>query len=524
MNSILGRCCVLILIGVLSVRGAAENPGVTLSVEQVTLAEAAAAVSRATGIPVRLAFEDPSDPGPRLAFSWIDRPFSQILRDLAQRYDAAVSRGGGGSYVLQPGGGGPPLAQAGRTGSFRSGHHRMWVNAVTVVNNRSLRFDGQEVGEDESQLLLEIGGRLDSGEADSIAGLRNVVALDDLGNRLMGELEEGERNVYTPALPDEWMGSIRIPSPHPRARRLRWLRGEVHTFSRYSARRFETPVPDVNQTSVVRVGNVTLTLTRLPAPPPAPEGSPLPTIGVLIRSRLTSEAGPGWSAVHEAESLAPLLVDEKGTWSEPVTLNATSLAAPIGQEGEPMEFECGYSAPIGAKPRLAYYLVNKSAPVRLFSFQLADIPLPQERPFRPHRLTPAAAANLPESPLPAGLHSPGGGTLRLRVLIEGKRPAAGALHLAVSRRETGRWSAVRRFSAPMGDDGEATLHDLLPGRYRIERRFEAASGSAPAGKGSWNGASVEVDVLAGRECVPPPLAWTRSTSTGGPSHRRSGAP
>src|SRR5690242_5413998 len=101
-----GFLSIALILAVIQTPARAANPKVSLKVENATAAEAANALSQASGIAVELA----SSPGGALvpapdqkaSFDWTGVPFARALRQLCEQYVLLPNRRGAG-YTLYAG-------------------------------------------------------------------------------------------------------------------------------------------------------------------------------------------------------------------------------------------------------------------------------------------------------------------------------------------------------------------------------------------------------------------------------------
>src|SRR5689334_15478997 len=98
----------LLLFAGIPLTARAANPRVSLKVEKATAREAAAALSKASGVPLEIR-PYPTLPGrtlpmlpdlnERATFDWTDVTFARALRDLSERYHLG-GRASAGGWVL----------------------------------------------------------------------------------------------------------------------------------------------------------------------------------------------------------------------------------------------------------------------------------------------------------------------------------------------------------------------------------------------------------------------------------------
>ncbi len=223
-----------ILVGCLlgAVAGRADNPPVTLRLDRATLPEAVAALSRASGVTLRVDEEeiarDRQSLTERVSFVWDGVPLAQTMRDLSRQFRVQPRRAGD-TFVF---GTAVPVRPS-PDGAWRSStRNGVRVEIRRIVRTEVRRGDGTQgtsaraSGTDRLTLMFTV--TLAGRDADQVAGLAHVTARDEFGNIL------GPHTTLfaaTPAedrltrYPDEWECLLRLPGPDPRARRLTWLEG-----------------------------------------------------------------------------------------------------------------------------------------------------------------------------------------------------------------------------------------------------------------------------------------------------------
>lgn len=496
---------------VTAVRAGADNPRVNLRLEHATAPEIAAALTRATGVPVSLYGESqaPGDQPPlvdgldrKTSVDWQGIPLADALRDLCKKYPLQPTRTQGGGFTLQPTFEAPLPPPGRRVGLTEQQGIRLYALSANVNINRTVRFDGAPQ-DGVNVLVLEVAGEIPGGAAESIAGLTHVTAQDDLGNVLTPLDEDLGQNVYVPTYPDEFRGNLAFNRPHPRAKKLVWVQGDVlvhRTFHPYSVQ-IPLPVPATGSRNTA--GPFTIEATnyeptaRVPMDQlPAPDFKPGPRVTIRVRAR----AGTALPEAEEIWRTAPALVDQTGRLFAPVIMDSNP------EETEPgtLELTCVYPAPQSPVSHLLLRVVERSEPQKLFTFRMRDIPLPPEdlpgsNPAgKPSPQTkPATAASTQE----AGLLQ--------RVEVGGHPVSGGTLSVGLSRKGPHGWGAVRWQELEVGEDGSARLPSVEPGTYRVERRYRPKEGGALPAGGTWSAASTEVVVARGKEVTAPPLRWQK---------------
>jgi hypothetical protein len=503
----------------------AENPRIALKVEDVTLPQAAAALSQAAGIRVEFytaelaAAERPALPAALAAkssFDWSDGSFARALRQLCEKYNLRPSQRPGGGYTLYPAGaaGAAPPAPV---GLFEKDGARLFARGVSVNESRSVAFT--EGGQDwtNASLSLQLGCQLVDGDGETIAGVRNLTAKDDLGNLIVAD----ERRTYRDGsgqYPDEWTGTASLTIPHPKAKRLVWVEGDLMVYKHLRPVRVELPLPAAGKSVRREVDDVILVVSGYePTPreeeggnlegfPAAPGAGAEPEEEFSLRVRLfapdDASVRPRGGA-NDFWSARPVVLGESGRGYSPQNINPSSWSAAGGRV---IDMRCSFR--MAEKPvRVLFDLAEKSTPERLVSFRLANIPLPPS----PRYVAARRPNPPPPDPVPAGPERPfyqaGGATLVNRVQIGDRAARDGALQLGLAARQGDGWGPTRWLTVDLDRTGAARLEDLQPGSYRLLRLYRPAGTAAPP-PGRWDNAELTVELTAGKETTPPLLRWS----------------
>jgi hypothetical protein len=158
-----------------------------------------------------------------------------------------------------------------------------------------------------------------------------------------------------------------------------------------------------------------------------------------------------------------------------------------------------------APVKLVWDLVERSEPVKLFSFKLTDIPLPEpnvpgfRKPGGPRTPKPSPATDHP-------FYEKDGGTLLNRVQL-GDKPAEGSLQIGLAARAGADWGPTRWIELDL-DEGVARLEGLKPGSYRLQRIFRPKEGETGPQGGTWLSKDLVITAVAGKELAPAPLKWS----------------
>lgn len=507
--------------------GRAANPRVSLKVESASCAEAVAALGRAAGVPIELSLPRLPEGAPlpasylalgeKATFDWTGVPLSRAMRQLCERYRLRPFRSAVAGYAFQLQAAPAPAPGAAAPAVERNGV-RVSLRSLQISDGRGIRFDGAGGFGGLGAMTLSFAGEVTDGDGEAIAGVENVVARDDQGNVLPGE----ERRFFFGSsggqFPDEWTSSASLPAPHPRARKLQWVEGDLMAFRSVRPVRLEVPLPLTGPSARLQDGELTLIVSRyrtLPAAPDEGEEADLPAgfirqpapadAGPSVRARLfyptstrVTGRGGGWSFTPQAEGAAGRLYPgvalrggggaSDGQW----TVNDTTWVFP-GMNEPPV--------------RLVWELVQKTHPEKLVSFRLHDVPLPEESVFVPRREAPPSPARSPAADPERPFYEEGGATLLSPVRILEKPAAGGTLSIGLSARSGSDWGPMRWVDVEPDSSGTARLPDLKPGTYRVLRVYRPKTPVPSATAGKWLNAEVTVEARAGKSVALPPLAW-----------------
>lgn len=504
----------ILLLGACLVVGAGapgwgQNPKITLTLKEATLGEAAAALSKASGVSLQAqrAFGgNPRGPVgnlPRGSFTWSEAPLARAMRDLCSHFKMTPHSVGGG-YVFTPEDPNPgkpgPIPPPAWTGNGM----RLQVQQIRV--NRSRQLSNQPSAPHQffsDSVSFTIGAELGEGDAARVLGMANVVAADDRGN-ILGPVHAPRQDRFAfggfgrNRFPDEWSGSVGLPLPDPAARRLKWLEGELRAFEEVVAFDVEVAVPpagevvrrDVAPGSVLLVQRVPPTPVLAVAddePPdlplrPAPQQELIsPNEQIQVRFYSRGEV-PMMAALARTRTGPDAFRALARDGTEPPSFGSSMSTGSAGNESwRRTEFTRTFriGAPI---VRVIVPFVRRSGHTTLARFRIENIPLPeleQERAaVRPLEASPFRGEMLvPEHPF----FRRDGALLTCRVTGRPGVPVGGTVVFGLSAPLGREWGPVRWVEAPVDNDGVARLPDLEPGRYRVVRMYLAGLpfGAAP---------------------------------------------
>lgn len=518
----------VVMVLTLSAPVRADNPRVALKLESATFAEAAAALSKASGLTLelhrRVQGGAPAPPPAileeRSSFNWADVRFAQALRELCERYELNPSRQADG-YVLFWRGPAPglPAPPAKPVGLVEKRGVRLFVSQVRTFDNRHRELDlntGETRVQGNSSLNLSVSGRVLDGEADAIAGVANVVARDDQGT-LIPAREGGRSSTdrsLTGLFPDEWSDGISLSGPHPRARNLAWLEGDLMVYRVHRRHRVEIPLAAAGEPAVAELGGVRIEVMEFEPGGLADGGLAAGDARLVARITLLPGSPISWDMGWLGTAL---LVGASGK------VYRSSGGGGGGGGGSSRAYRYEYEWKYAPLPEPAvkalFYLPEKDDAVRLFSFRMENIPLPDDAavlaqpppaPAAPNRVVPPPPLSRRREAQP--YFASGGGILLTKVELAGAPAPEGTLSLGLSRRDGTEWSGIRWVEVDVDKDGRARLEDLQPGTYRLLRVYRPAAAVKLPGPGRWTNDEIRIEVTAGKEAAVPPLQWRRDTT------------
>jgi hypothetical protein len=499
-------------LGLVGAPAATENPRVSIKVENASAADAAAALSRASGIRLELSGAGGAE---RLTFDWTGVSFGRALRQLCEKVNVQpVWRLNG--YVLESLSGAPPPPVTKRVGLVEKNGARIYVRGAFVQDKRYRNFLGEAPDGDDSQLVVQMVSELTDGDAQTVAGVENVTAKDDLGNLLVTDENRGVHGQAGSRYPDQWWGNAFLTLPHPKARKLQWLEGDLMVYRNVKPLRVEIALPVTEKSIRRQAGDWFIVVSKYQAehrdPEDDDEGLPQlgggggqkqgPSMRVRVyypqRQRVTWRGGWGWH---------PYLVDTAGRAYAPVQSGGSAAG-----DGQITMSDSFLVFPETAAPpaKVVWDLVDRTDPVRLFSFRMTDIPLPDPPAFvrRSAAPRPATAASV-ETDHP--FYERAGGVLINRVQMGPEPAREGRLQVGLAERTEGGSGPLRWIDVEVGADGAARLEALRAGTYRLLRLYRPRSlpeGWDPAA-GRWLNAEVTITVVPGKDVEPPALHWSR---------------
>ncbi|MFN3648334.1 MAG: hypothetical protein ACK47B_02035 [Armatimonadota bacterium] len=516
---------------------AAEAARLGIRVENATAPEAIRRLSEASGVRLTLpAYAQPLGMpqgalAERASFDWSAATFNRALRELCARYGLRPQRRGP-VYQLMPGGfaeEGPPLKPFGLV--VRDGV-RFYMVSTAIHQSRSRNLAGVGGNRDSSgTLTLHFAAELGELDRDQVYGLANVVARDDTGQVLARQGEfRSPPSFFEAGFPDRWSGSVSLPGPDPRARRLTWVEGEllVHRTVRRSTVELELPESgkavrkQIGETLVVVSGYGPPSPEELPVPPgeeDLPQIRRRPSSGErTIRLRVFAPAGPRSEFMEAASN--PLLAGASG---ELYPSSGHSWGGGGDGDWQFGEGTISFRLAEGDRPaKLIWDTLERSEPVPLLTFRIPNVPLPE--PLAAPAAGPGRqpAEDPDRQPAAKPLHSPDGVAVSSPVRLSGRPAPAGTLQIGMAAERGKGWGPLRWMSVPV-EDGTARLSGVRPGRYRVLRSYRPGEEALPTG-GRWTGDELVVQVEPGKELVLPPLEWSKPGVSAAPKKPAAARP
>jgi hypothetical protein len=318
--------------------------------------------------------------------------------------------------------------------------------------------------------------------------------------------------------PDEWMGNVSLPAPHPKAKKLQWIEGDVMGYRSLKSFRIEVPLPLTGKYVRKDAGDLSLVVSRFRGSGDAAgaaddddvEGLPrqpftLQQGGASVRVRVyTPQQGSRVGSLQGAGSwtVQPYLVGSSGKLYQSNRTQSTGWGDPQYSVNDSVfVFPNVQDQPV----KLVWDLVERPEPVKLFTFRMTDIPLPepntpQSRPLNGQPRRGAQAATHP-------FFERGGGTLTGKVMLA-DAAATGTLQVGLAARVADGWGPTRWFEVELEKTGEFRLEDLKPGTYRLQRAYRPREGEAAPKGGAWANEDLTVTVATAKEATVAPLRWS----------------
>ncbi|MBI3910942.1 MAG: hypothetical protein HY320_08420 [Armatimonadetes bacterium] len=471
----------------------AQNPAITLNVDNLELREIVKRLGETARAPLEL-FAPDDVTSQKASFHWEKVGLGQAMRDLCNRFALVAQHRPGAGYELRRFGGVAP--NAGEDNAPRAitpEGYQVIAQRIQVYEGRARTFLGGGQDEQYGNLTIQILCRCPAGESLAAATLDNVQAEDDLGNRLTSPDGSG---YYSGGVqfPDERIVSSQLPTPDPRATRLRWLTADLYAHRSVQEVRISIPLPLEKRIVVRQEQGVLVAVADWRSAEPI-EGLPPELAGFGGDGGPSARVRVQWAAGQTVRArdrddwlMAPVAVDASGRRYYP-SVNGGSGG---GGEVEWREGQVTFHGMQAPAVRLEWNLLLCSDLEKVTSLRLTDIPLPSP----PKRPAPA-----PKPPVTAPAVRTG--SLACQVLIDGKPATPGKLAVGMATRQGRGWGPIRWRDVWLSAGGAARLEDLAPGTYRVLRRYATPSGR----QGRWQNADVVVTIITGKEARLPALEF-----------------
>jgi len=502
----------LILLLWLAPPAAATNPQVTLALEEVTCREALDALGKATGLPFEL--REPTlpagaklpEPYARLLlrrnFTWRNVRLAFAMRQVCNEYGLRVSRFSN-TFSFAPNLAAPQPEVPSKLGVEKQGV-RIAPTYVSLSSQRSQNLDTGQAADQSTNLNLRLRVLWPEGEPDTVVGFDNVVARDDQGNVLLwnAPFNFGRRPTSGSGFPDEWLESLSLTDPHPRAKKLEWLEADLLVYGIYRPVNLEIPISETVRTGTARNGEVVATLLGYEPPAPVVAGG-APT-GPTVKSRVVLPQGDRAFGPVFGYNPTPVLVGASGK-RYASRGGRSSGSARNGVS----EYEMDSQFPPIAEPivKVVFALVERGEPRKLFSFRLNDIPLPAEGNFVPRSQPPPSRNPTAPPKVERPFHQPGGGILVFRAEINGMPVTDGTVAVGLAPKQGAEWGPLRWQDVQVDKNGLAKLPDLAPGVYRVLRIYRTAASRRLEPGGQWLNSEAQATLVPGQTTTVVPLQW-----------------
>lgn len=499
----------------------ADNPKISLKIQDMPASEVVKKLSEATGQPIELSANTLAME--KMTFDWSSATLGRALRDLCTKLNLQPNKKPGGGYMLYVTG--APPAPAKPVGLAEKNGVKLSVRSLSLYESRYVNFAGPGNSFSSSNLNLQIGAELADGDGETVAGIENINGKDDLGNVLASPNQGGASyGGYSNQLPDEWLGSVTLGAPSPKARKIQWIEGDLMVYKGVKHYKAEIPVPLTAKSVRREAGSMLIVASRFQVLPkgedegdeadlPGPKGfnGNQQDFGPSVRVRTYTPVGARFSARNGGYGTPPVAVGESGRTYTGNTFRGGGTSS----DGQWQVSDTTWIFPgMAEKPvKLVWEIVEKSDPVKLFSFRMSDIPLPDPPvAVKPGGAVRPAAPGNPAAPaeMPHPFYQKGGGTLVGAVALGSENVREGTLEIGLAARTAAGWGPVRWTEVVVGPDGTARLEEIKPGEYRIVRRYR---GTASTTGGSWSGTELRLKIPAGKNVALPVLRWSAKPAT-----------
>jgi hypothetical protein len=236
-----GVFAILALFALLPPAPVARNPRVTLRLHGVNPFQAATALRRASGIPLRLADDEGAQPlASKADFRWNRSSFAEAMRQICRAFRLAPRWDGISGYGLAPGGAAPSR----RFGLFEKAGVRVFVAGLSIQRFAMREFAVHAPDQLGGHMFVDLNVELDDQDPAMVSGVANLSLRDDAGTILDGRRQQRGPLFGPPdTFPDTWSTHLEFPPLDRRAKKLAWLEGDLLVYGTRRAREVEIPVP-----------------------------------------------------------------------------------------------------------------------------------------------------------------------------------------------------------------------------------------------------------------------------------------
>ena len=377
------------------------------------------------------------------------------------------------------------------------------LEAFRGASERGPAFVASDAAFEVSPKPRRVAFEVEAPDQDALAfeGIRNITAKDDRGTVLVHDYGFVFSAVDRGSYPDEWRTGITLTGPHPAARKLEWLEGDLMRAEVFEPVRLETPLPPSGIVSAP--GGISVEILAF-APTPEIAGGPVGSLrGPSIKYRLISPQGTFLYSPYNHSDIVPRLIGASGKSYYP--LQAFGGDGQINADQQ-LQREFHATLPKLTEPitRAVFTMTRKSGRIKRAHFRMENIPLPTEITL-PARSVASSKSSV--SPEQRPLYDRDGGALECKVEINGRPAQEGVLAVGLARLESDAVAAVEWYEAPVDNVGVARISALKAGEYRLMRIYRPKDRMFLTGDGEWKNSEVKVRIRSGRGTEPPTLRW-----------------
>ena len=349
---------------------------ITLSLDGVTLAQAANALRSASGVDVRAARPREAavpEQEKKATFRWKDVTLTDALTEVARAFQVEFSTNLFGyrlTTVPEPFRTPAVLPAEGRT--TQAGEVQLIAGAPRWGRDLPGTTPYDSGDPNREQLNLEVLARWPTGDSRSLAGIANVAARDDRGTLItcqsLSPFPLGmPRLGGTP--PDSRNERLTFPFADRRARKLEWLEGDLLVYRGYMRSTLDLPFRIGHPGVTKQVGDVRMEIECYPPRPPDKPGQD--PVGPSLEIRTSEPVGTSRDGRYP--EIAAELVDAAG---RSITSYGSYRYSSGDGNNRIQRYDLDYPRMPDSPVSVLIAVVIKRDPGRLASFRFTDIPLP----------------------------------------------------------------------------------------------------------------------------------------------------